>query len=210
MMNIIIEGLNTTKLCSINDCTDNWYQNQKKKVSNENTCVDDCTSVNTDSLFLYDNKCLNSCPDEKYLVIINDDNICLIECAESYSFIKNGECFEKCDSIDFLNKISYINNDYKNNVEIKDSIINEISDNIVNGNGELNSLLSLNTNELRIIYPNELYQITTSNNQNTNDYINGETTIILGMCESYLRNLYNLTENDLLIIYKIDYYMYDF
>ena len=210
MINIIIKELNTTKLCSINDCTDNWYQNQKKIVSNKNTCVDDCTSGNTDCLILYDNKCLNECPNEKYLVIINDDKICLIECPESYPFIKNGECSEKCDLIDFLNKICYINNDYKNNVEIKDSIINEISNNIENGNDELNSLLSLNNNELTIIYPNEIYQITTSNNQYTNNYINGETTIILGRCESYLRNVYNLTENDLLIIYKIDYYMYDF
>ena len=209
MMNTIIEELNTNKLCSINDCTDNWYQNQKKIVT-ETTCVDDCTSENSNYIFLYDNKCLNECPDGNNLVTINDDKICLIECPENYPFIKNGECSENCDSIEFLNKICYINDDYNNNIEIKENIINEISDNIKNNNNEINNLLSLNNNELRIIYPNELYQITTSYNQYINDYINGETKIVLGWCESYLRNYYNVSNAELLIIYKIDYYIYDF
>ena len=98
----------------------------------------------------------------------------MIECPENYPFIKNGECSENCDSIEFLNKICYINDDYNNNIEIKENIINEISDNIKNNNNEINNLLSLNNNELRIIYANELYQITTSYNQYRNDYINNE------------------------------------
>ena len=32
----------------------------------------------------------------------------------------------------------------------------------------------------------------------------------MGRCESYLRNAYNVPNNGTLIIYKIDYYIYDF
>ena len=51
---------------------------------------------------------------------------------------------------------------------------------------------------------NALYQITTSDNQNNNTYTN-VSTIKLGECEKTLKRIYNIYDNETLIILKIDY-----
>lgn len=53
---------------------------------------------------------------------------------------------------------------------------------------------------------NVIYQITTLKNENNNEY-NTITSINLGECENYLRSHYKIPDNELLIIYKIDYYI---
>ena len=50
-----------------------------------------------------------------------------------------------------------------------------------------------------------LYQLTTSGNQNNNEYKN-ISSIILGECEKILKKEYNINENENLLIFKIDYY----
>ena len=74
-----------------------------------------------------------------------------------------------------------------------------------------NSLLEniLNDDNIDLIEKdiNELYQITTSKNQNNKEYNNGETTINLGECENKLKEENTLNNNANLIIYKMDYYI---
>ena len=53
---------------------------------------------------------------------------------------------------------------------------------------------------------NIVYQITTSYNQNNNDYEN-ITTIKLGEFENELKEKYNILKNDSLIIFKIEKYL---
>ena len=53
---------------------------------------------------------------------------------------------------------------------------------------------------------NILYQITTSDNQNNKIYYN-LSTIKLGKCEQIIKDKNNLTENESLIIFKIEYYI---
>jgi hypothetical protein len=57
-----------------------------------------------------------------------------------------------------------------------------------------------------IVASNIIYQITTSEIQNNNEY-NGITSINLGECENYLRPVYGIADNESLIIYKIDYFI---
>ena len=57
-----------------------------------------------------------------------------------------------------------------------------------------------------IVASNIKYQITTSENQNNNEY-NGITSINLGECEIFLRSSYHMRDNESLIIYKIDYFI---
>ena len=59
-----------------------------------------------------------------------------------------------------------------------------------------------------IKYNDILYQITTSDNQKNNEY-NNVSTIILGECENILKKEYNISDNQSLIILKIDYYKQD-
>jgi hypothetical protein len=53
---------------------------------------------------------------------------------------------------------------------------------------------------------NVIYQITTSNNQNNKIYYN-LSLVKLGKCEQILKSKNNLTENESLIIFKVEYYI---
>ena len=50
---------------------------------------------------------------------------------------------------------------------------------------------------------NVIFQITSSYNQNNNDYSN-ISTIKLGECENILKDYYNINDNDSLLMYKVD------
>ena len=86
-------------------------------------------------------------------------------------------------------------------------MINTIKNDLING--DLNSLIISNIFELNrdlmVKDRNMIYQLTSSYNQNNNEY-NNDSTIKLGECENILRKYYNLTENDSLIIFKIEKY----
>ena len=75
-------------------------------------------------------------------------------------------------------------------------------------NGSLNSIISnVIEGEKDYIIQNDdlIYQITSTENQKTNEY-NNISTIILGKCEKILKSKYNISENLPLIIFKIDYF----
>ena len=86
-------------------------------------------------------------------------------------------------------------------------MINNIKNDLIND--DLNSLIIPNIFELNrdlmVKDRNMIYQLTSSYNQNNNEY-NNDSTIKLGECENILRKYYNLTENDSLIIFKIEKY----
>ena len=86
-------------------------------------------------------------------------------------------------------------------------MINTIKNDLIND--DLNSLIIPNIFELNrdlmVKDRNMIYQLTSSYNQNNNEY-NNDSTIKLGECENILRKYYNLTENDSLIIFKIEKY----
>ena len=87
----------------------------------------------------------------------------------------------------------------------KDEIVSKIRDEIINRN--LDSLIEnvIENNEDKFIKEeNVLFQITTSENQNENSYTN-VSTIKLGDCEDTLRGIYDIYDNETLIILKIDY-----
>ena len=50
---------------------------------------------------------------------------------------------------------------------------------------------------------NVIFQITSSYNQNNNNYSN-ISTIKLGECENILKDYYNINDNDSLLMYKVD------
>ena len=90
----------------------------------------------------------------------------------------------------------------------KDDIIKSIKQDIISHN--IDSLLSNVTGgekkDILIKEDKVLYQITTTDNQNSNQY-NNVSTIKLGECEDILKEVYGIDKNQSLIIFKVDYYM---
>jgi len=109
-----------------------------------------------------------------------------------------------CTVEEFLNKTCE-DNDIR--LESKENIINSIKKNIMNGN--IKSLIENVANEekqdLTVDYKDAIYQITSSDNQNNKVY-NNISTIKLGECENKLKDYYNLSQSENLLIFKVDVY----
>ena len=154
--------------------------------------------------------CFESCPENfssdeinhflcKKNLIKNSD-----QCNESfpYEIIENHTCINDCHAIDFFNKMCKIG--YQS-TKAKEHIIENIRNEIINHS--MDSVLINITNEkkidLLIIEKKEIYQITSSFNQNNKEY--NISTIKLGLCEDILKNKYNISQNNTLIILKMEY-----
>ena len=88
----------------------------------------------------------------------------------------------------------------------KDQLINNIQNDIMNR--KIDSLLDNITKtkeDLVVQEKDTIYQITTTENQNTNEYKN-ISTVNLGDCEDRLKDIYKIDKSLPLIIFKIDYY----
>ena len=102
--------------------------------------------------------------------------------------------------INLITNLNYSSND-KDNLIIY--LINEI------GKGNLDNLISniikKERNDITIDYKNIKIQLTSSDNQKNNQN-NNISTINLGICEQKLKLIYNISNNDTLLIFKMDIY----
>ena len=97
----------------------------------------------------------------------------------------------------------YISNE--ENIISKDEIIKKIREDIINRNLETIISEVVEKKEDKFIKEdNSIFQLTTSENQNNNNYTN-ISAIKLGECEKILKDKYGLNESETLIILKIDY-----
>ena len=139
----------------------------------------------------------------------NNNYICegelICEDDSPYFLISNNECSTNCSASSLFTHECKINND---NIIAKQKIILDIINDIKSHSlDEL--LLNVTNGEKKDIILNEsniIYQITTTFNQINNDYEN-ISTIDLGECENILKDKYNISKNESLIIFKIDYYV---
>ena len=111
---------------------------------------------------------------------------------------KNNAKYIEYNITDFLNN---------SNINCTDDIINDIRNQIKNGS--LDSYITNNIlgdkQDILLNDTNIHYQITSSENQNKNDY-DDISSIILGNCEKILKDEYKIDQSQALIIFKIDYY----
>ena len=184
---------------------------KKKIIENNNKiiCIDNCYD---DDSYKYEFKyhCYDKCPKGTHNI---KDNVLFCEknsngCVAKYPFIKVKEnsCLEECDSKDFFNNICTINN-LKNYTIIQSTVIANIKKDMENGTLDifLRDVLYKQKDIIKID-KDLLYQITTAFNQNNKEYQN-ISTINLGECEKILKEKYDISQNEDLIIFKIEQYM---
>ncbi len=133
-------------------------------------------------------------------------NITLEDCPENFPYLLKDEkkCVNSCNTSDLFNEECMINNQ---NILLKENISNDIRNSITSN--KISSLLDKvlnNSQDLLIDYKNIKYQITSTFNQINNEY-NNISTINLGKCENILKNVYNISEDDPLLIFKGDSYI---
>jgi len=111
---------------------------------------------------------------------------------------------DECSFIDLLNNICKIKS---NDTQMIYKILKKTENEIINGSID-DILLSVIDNEKKDIIIKEdniLLQITSSYNQNNKQYSN-ISTIELGECENILKHAYNISENETLIMLKLEAY----
>ena len=158
---------------------------QNKLIIEKNKCIDNCYN---DDIYKYEynNICYKECPNNTYLNNGNQNKICL----------------DKLNSTNLINILNSIKEN--NNLNNKYDSINIIKNDILMNN--IDSILNIiekEKNDLIIKEDNIIIQITSSNNQKNNEY-NNVSTINLGECEIRLNQIYNMTNNESLLIFKVD------
>ena len=129
-------------------------------------------------------------------IIYNVNKISKFDCSSEVIF--SGQCED-------INKNKILS------IEDKDNIITNIMNDIINGNlnNVLDDMVEGNGDDLTRVQDDITFQITTTNNQDNNEY-NNISTIHLGNCETILKNIYEIPFNLSLIILKVDYSMEGF
>ena len=177
-----------------------------------------------DSYYYFDElnnyNCTNKCTD-KYNKLIREKGKCIDDCSKDkkYKFEYNNICystyqgitnivFNKCTIYELSNGLCKLeSNNNGNNMEEKDAIVSNIRELI--SKAELDSILLNKTNENNkgVVIKDErtVYQIVSTENQN-NSREDNISIVELGECEIELRNHYNISKKDSLIIFKMDLY----
>ena len=102
--------------------------------------------------------------------------------------------------INLITNLNYSSND-------KDNIIIYLNNEIGKGNLDnfISNIIKKERNDITIDYKNIKIQLTSSDNQKNNQN-NNISTINLGICEQKLKLIYNISNNDTLLIFKMDIY----
>ena len=194
-----------------NSCENDCFQESKNLIPEKKQCIDDCGK---DDIYLYEyhNLCYNHSIFEQNE---NDDDLSenigdfldlnSEDISEEIKSVESSvnEIMENCSAEDFFKGLCKTDDNQVMSTEEKDNLINNMIDNMINVN--FDSLLTKNEDSF-IRYDDITFQITTTKNQNNNEY-NNVSTINLGECETTLKDIYGIDQNDSLIILKIDYFM---
>ena len=222
----IDNGTNCNEICqyyyyfnesNIYHCTEGYEcpLGQNKLIKEKKKCIKNCSDDDTYKCE-FNNTCYKICPEKGYISEISNTATLFPDISENVEDIgkecpinkpyqlQNNNCVEECNAIDFFNGVCKINND---NLKIQEHMIENIKSQL--NNKDLNELLLNVTDgekkDLLIKVFNTTYQITTTENQNNNEYSN-LSRILLHDCEDILREQYHINNTKPLPIFKVDYY----
>ena len=151
----------------------------------------------------YNNTCLKKCPPNTKIYV--EEMKCKNEC-DLMQLEYDKKCYNNCSLINDERKIicdygiKYLTN---NSLYFLDEVMKNIQDDSIN----LYNTSGIDNGSDEIIKVGEVtYTLTKTKNQK--DQINDNvTTIDLGKCEEGLKKIYNISQDDNLYIFKIDYYI---
>ena len=149
---------------------------------------------------------------KKSLEIPNTEIINTSQFSEEFNNSENMQNDTKnkdCDIQDYLRNICNLKNE-NNNLDTNE-ILKNIENQIINGsiNDILENILNIEKKDLIIKENNTLVEITSSYNQNNKQY-NNISTMDLGVCENILKEKYNITSSESLIILKVELFQQGF
>ena len=197
--NNIISKLSVVN-CPIIDCSNNWKENKKRIIYNNNSCIDNCQN---DDIYKYEYEyyCYDSCPkgthsSNKNKFLCEED---ITGCMKKNYFLnlEDNSCVEICNSEDFFNEKCTLNiYNPEQKIILIENIINEIKNNFTD-----KLIIEVANGKNFIIKDNDtLYQLTSSFNQNNENI----SLIKFGECENILRDKYDISKEEDLIIFKIE------
>ena len=210
--NILIQEIDGDR-CIRNNCEENWYD-YKTKIYGNNECTDDCST--TSFKYEFKKQCYKKCP-QNTSKRKNDDNInkyninykyfCKPECSKETPFemVYAQECVENCNIKSILDKLC-IKNYYEKESEDKNyvTILEDLETTLING--DLNTT-DIENGKNKIVEFNDMtITLTTTKNQKDNENNANMTTINLGECEDILRKEYNISQDEEIIMLKVDSY----
>jgi surface protein len=190
---IILEAIKSVN--ENNDCSNACFSENKEFIIEDKKCVEyleNSEVIDTKTIYLSDN-------------LINTEKAIKYDISEYFQDETNKETTTKFSSEEFFKGGHIIEDE---SIKNKDKIIENIRKDLLNGN--LNDLLFNLTNGTKqdLLFQSKdiIFQITTTENQKNNEYKN-ISTINLNLCEERLRSKNNISEDQTLIIFKVDYYV---
>ena len=177
----------------------------------KNNCSDICFDKIKKYKFTEDKTCIYSCNDGNYNFEYND--ICYKSCPKgTHNSYESNLCEEdsKCSIINFFNNLCIINDNDNKDLTGENKIVNDIRNDLLNNSLNLliDKVIKEEKNDLLVKKDNAIYLLTSSDNQINKEYTN-ISSINLGKCQTELKKFYNITDNETLIIFKIDYFQKD-
>ena len=172
----------------------------KKYIKEKNKYLDNCFE---DDIYKYEynNICYTSCP-KNSMISLSNKYVCIKKFSEKFNQNKDSNT-KIIHNYNTIRKLNYEN---------EDQIIKKIRTNIVYGefDSEINDLINGNGTDIFFYEKNLVYQITTTENQNSLKNINNNVSnILLGECENILKDYYEVAKNETLLMLKFDYFKED-
>ena len=226
----VVEQIKKVQSNFKNDPSNICFTNKNiKLIPKKNMCITNCLEDGT-FILEYNNLCYEFCPNNTHISLSNNhsceedvydrDTYLITDIITNYTKYhetnkldiksseigdedKKEELIPNWDPNSFFNGSSEIND---KNTTIKDEIKKNIQKDIIEGNINITSLAKGDKNDLTLKSNDTIYQITSTNNQNNNNY-DDISTIQLGECETILRQIYHIKDGLSLIIFKIDYFL---
>ena len=199
-----------TSFCTNNDSCPNEYN---KFIPEKNRCIHNC---NNDDIYKYEfkNKCYKECPIIESIISNKTDYYCEAVCIKEYYYknIQVKYCLKNCDINDldeisctfkiFRNKTNDEKENRKIEIEEKNKLIKSVDSRMTSQNFNTSKIDS--GEDFALKDDKMIITITTTENLKNNRENNNMTLIDLGECETELRKFYNISNDKLLYLKKID------
>ena len=201
----IEENINDTKYkCTLNsECPNNY----NKLIKDLGKCIDKCEKEGNYK-YEYRNNCFNDCPEG---TIRNNNSLesdkkyfCKPICEEEEPFeiIQEQKCVKYCTAEELNNNLCILNFKSNNQENSNEDILIKNFEVFFTSENYNTSKIDQGEEE---IYKEEAFTITFTSSKNQKNNINNNMTRIdLGQCEIELRKFYNLSDDKILYMKKID------